>query len=101
MQRALPEVLASQRQMLLRRGKPADPAADAEMAQLFTKHLQRVEAWLGRQPSLQTCFISYNDLLRDPAPSIDRVNTFLGGRLNTQQITSVIDPNLYRQRMDT
>jgi len=35
MQRAMPEVLASQRQMLIRRGADPDKSSDEVMAQLF------------------------------------------------------------------
>ncbi len=43
MRRKLEEILASQREMLVRRGKPADATGDARMAEFFTSHLHRVE----------------------------------------------------------
>jgi hypothetical protein len=42
--------------------------------------------------------VDYNDLLKDPAPWVERLNQFLGGGLNTQAMLAVVDPSLYRQR---
>ncbi len=98
MRRNMGEVLASQRQMLIRRGKPADSADDAMMAALFEKHLRRVEAWIAQQPHIACIFVGYNDLLAEPATSIEQINRFLGGGLDTQQMAQAIDQTLYRQR---
>lgn len=98
LRRHMHEILASQRQMLVRRGKPADPSSDAKMAQLFEKHLQRVEGWLSQQPHIATLFISYNDLLASPAEPIAQINDFLGRRLDTERMAQAIDQQLYRQR---
>ena len=51
MQRAMPEVLASQRQMLIRRGEDPNKIPDDVIAKLFEKHLKQVER-LG-QPAAQ------------------------------------------------
>jgi hypothetical protein len=98
MQRHMSEILASQRQMLVRRGKPADAAGDAEMAALFEQHLRRVEQWLAQQPHMQVLYVNYNDLLADPTPQIAAINRFLGGELDTAAMAAAIDPALYRQR---
>src|SRR5262245_64679278 len=45
MRRNLEEVLASQRQMLIRRGKPTDTTSDPKMAQSLTNHPRRTEQW--------------------------------------------------------
>src|SRR5258705_7795512 len=51
MRRSMPEILASQRQMLIRRGEPADDVADDKMAAMFEKHVAQVEAWPAGQPN--------------------------------------------------
>src|SRR5215468_11569905 len=38
MRRAMSEILASQRKMLMRRGEPADKVPDEKMAAMFNKH---------------------------------------------------------------
>jgi hypothetical protein len=98
MRRAMPEILASQRQMLIRRGKPADASQDEQLAALFERHLRRLDEWLQQQSHIQVLDMSYNTLLEAPADPIAQVNHFLGGSLDTERMTQVIDQGLYRQR---
>jgi hypothetical protein len=42
--------------------------------------------------------VSYNDLLSTPAAVVNRISEFLGGNLNVQSMTAMINPELYRQR---
>ncbi len=99
MRRAMPEILASQRQMLIRRGEDPDKISDEEIARLFQKHLQKVKAWMAQQPHLAYIEVSYNELLAAPRPVVERVNQFLGGNLDVERMAQVVDPSLYRQRV--
>ncbi|HZM91702.1 MAG TPA: sulfotransferase, partial [Blastocatellia bacterium] len=81
MRRAMPEILASQRQMLIRRGEPTDAVPDDRMAAMFNKHVAQVEAWLAAQPNVEVLYVSYNDVLKDSRPHAERINKFLGGSL--------------------
>jgi hypothetical protein len=98
MQRNMDEILASQKQMLISRGEPVDKVSDEQLAEIFQKHLQKTAAWLASQPNVQVLYINYNDMLKDPSPSLKRVNQFLDGKLNLEEMAGVIDKNLYRQR---
>ena len=98
MQRNMDEILASQKQMLISRGEPADRVSDEQLAEIFLKHLQKTAAWLAGQPNMQVLYINYNDMLKDPSPSMKQVNQFLDGKLNVEEMAGVIDKNLYRQR---
>src|SRR5438876_139199 len=84
MRRAMPEILASQRQMLLRRGEPADAVPDDKMAPMFDKHVAQVESWLAAQPNIETVYVSYNQVMKDPRPHAEEINAFLGGSLNVE-----------------
>jgi hypothetical protein len=99
MQRAMPEILLSQSRMLVARGKDPDVVSDEEMARIFTIHLQKVVQWLENQPNVRYLEVSYNDLLKDPLPGVERLNKFFNGKLDITAMLKVIDPNLYRQRM--
>ena len=64
MQRQISEVLASQKQMLIRRGEASD-GDDRKMAENFQEHLKRVRIWLANQPNMEVLYVSYNDLMAD------------------------------------
>jgi hypothetical protein len=98
MRRDMGEVLASQRQMLVRRGVQADPHDDEQMARLFERHLQTVDDWIESQPNVARIDVSHRALLNDPRTEIERINAFLDGRLAAERMAEVIDPRLYRQR---
>jgi hypothetical protein len=97
MQRAMPEVLASQRQMLIRRGEDPDKIPDAVMAQLFEKHLRQVDDWIKLQPNVDRLNVNYNDMLKNPQPFIDQIDVFLGKQLDRAKMATVVDPSLHRQ----
>jgi hypothetical protein len=98
MRRDLAEVLASQREMLRRRGEPTDTTRDEEMARFFTSHLRRVETWLAAQPHCEVLYVSYNDLLREPEPVVRQVAAFFGDTLDASTVSDVVSQRLYRQR---
>ena len=98
MRRAMSEILASQRQMLVRRGEPADKVPDDKMAAMFNKHVAQVEAWLAEQPNIDVLYVNYNEVLNDPRRHSEQINTFLGGSLAVADMIEVVDRALYRQQ---
>lgn len=98
-ERYIAEVLASQRKMLVHREKDADATDDAELTALFQQHLVAVRHWLAQQPNFQVLYIHYSDLLREPEAQAAQVNQFLGGGLDVPKMATVIDLNLYRNRV--
>ena len=98
MQRAMPEILASQRKMLINRGEASDTVSDEEMAQLFENYFRQARQWLERQPNIDYIEVDYNQLVQNPRPTIKQVNRFLGNGLDVASMVGVVDPSLYRQR---
>jgi len=98
MRRALPEILASQRKMLVHRGEDPEKISDEEMGQYFERHIAQIEAWLNQQPNISCLYVDYNELLSDPRAQIHQINLFLGGKFDEERMVAAIDPNLYRQR---
>ena len=98
MRRNLAEVLASQRQMLVRRGKSTDTTSDEKMAAYFTHHLERVEAWLASQSNIDVLYVSYNELMQAPEAHCGAVARFLGLPLDPRRMAQVASGALYRQR---
>ena len=96
--RNMPEILASQRKMLMRRGEDPDKVDDQQMAALFERHVSQVETWLRQQPNIQVLYEHYSDILADPEREAVRINDFLGGQLDIERMIEVVDPELYRNR---
>jgi hypothetical protein len=97
MRRKMQEILDSQKQMLIRRNQP-NPVPDEKMAEMFNKHLKDVEAFIEKQANMECLYISYNDVLENPAANVEKINDFLGGALNTSAMLEVVDTALHRQR---
>ncbi len=100
MQRDMTEVLASQRQMLIRRGEDPNKIPDEIISKLFEKHLRQVNEWVAQQPNVERLDVNYNEMLKNPAPFIAQINAFLGGKLDIAQMAQVVDPSLHRQRKE-
>lgn len=97
MRREIAEILASQRQMLVRRGE-ANESDDQKMAEMFQEHLKRVRVWLANQPNMDVLYVDYNALMANPNPEIKAVAEFLGFNEHLDAMLAVPDQKLYRQK---
>ncbi len=98
MRRPIVEIVKSQRAMLARQGKASAAIPDAQLAQLFTDQLARVERWLESRPEFAVCTVPYPELVAHPAAAVARVNEFLGGGLDEAAMARAVDPALYREK---
>jgi sulfotransferase family protein len=98
MQRPLPEVLASQDQMLKRRGTYKEGANFVVISAAFEKHLRDVYAWLDGKPCVKALRIPYHEVLNKPKEVVEQVVNFLGIKLNSEAMLQQVDGSLYRNR---
>ena len=98
MRRSMDEILASQKQMLIRSDKPTDEISDEKLAELYSKHLAKVENWMSQQSNIKVLDVDYNDLMQNPDPYPERIQQFLGVEMDTKEMSGAVDPALYRQR---
>jgi hypothetical protein len=98
MRRPLGEILASQDAMLRRRGGMTEEEDGGLLAALFDEHQQQLERWLSSRSNIATCYMNYPMILENPRSAAEQVTCFLGLRLNTARMTTVVDARLYRQR---
>ncbi|GAB4579452.1 MAG: hypothetical protein Fur0022_21900 [Anaerolineales bacterium] len=98
MRRAMPEILASQKKMLINRGEPTDKVTDEELTVLYEKHLEQIFTWINEHKNFSCLQVDYNRLLKDPAPVLAQIHAFLGDRVKIDKMAEVVDVNLYRQR---
>ena len=97
MERPLPEVLASQDEMLKRRGSlhPVDPTL---LTSAFRDHMKEVVAWLEQRDDIPVCRMGYRKVVGDSAGSASAVRDFLEIDLNVEAMALAVDPSLYRNR---
>ena len=98
MQRPLPEVLASQDEMLRRRGTYKEGANPAAMGAAFEKHLRDVYAWIEGKTYVKSMRVAYHEALAHPEAVSRRIAEFLGISLNVDSMTRAVDASLYRNR---
>ena len=98
MEREMMEILASQRKMLERRGKPSNPAEDEKFAELYGKHLEKVKSWLAAQANMSVLYVRYNEMVASPGEYAQKVAAFLGCPMNIAGMENVPQEQFYRQR---
>jgi hypothetical protein len=97
MQRAMNEVLASQRKMLARQGKPGAPVSDEQLARIYNGQLETAERHLTSSPAFSVLRVEHRTLLANPAPVAAQISGFLGG-LDVGAMIAAVDPALHRER---
>lgn len=97
MKRPLPEVLASQRQMMERRGQ-VDETSDEAMFDLWTRHLSKIEKLLASSSHFEALEIAYSDVVNHPRSAAERIRDFLGLPLDVEKMALAVDKSLYRNR---
>jgi LPS sulfotransferase NodH len=97
MERAIKEVLASQKKMLDNRGE-ANKVTDAEMEEQYRAHIAAVRPWLARQANMEVLYVDYNKMMSDPGPLCQRLVEFLDMPLDAQKMQTVPNAKLYRNR---
>jgi hypothetical protein len=97
MKRPFTEVLASQDEMLRRRGT-SDSVSHQAMEKAFRDHLLSVDTWLKSRPDISIRRQLYGDLIQAPRAACEGVKKFLGLDLNVEAMTAEVDPSLYRNR---
>ena len=98
MERPLPEVLASQDEMLKHRGGATLSVDHALLTSAFRDHMKEIVAWLERRDDIPVCRMGYRKVLSDPAAAATTLREFLELDLNVEAMALQVDPTLYRNR---
>jgi tetratricopeptide (TPR) repeat protein len=99
MDRALEEILASQRTMLSHQGKLGADIAPRRLREVFLRQIKEAVGLL-RRTQIPTVRAVYTDILADPAAFAEKIQSFLGMELDVEKMAQSVDPSLYRQRKD-
>ena len=98
MERPLTEVVASQAEMIRRRGTSGAAVPEAALIAGLRAHLNQVNAWLAQKREILVRRQPYHDVLRDPAGASQGIKAFLDRELDIAAMTKQVDPSLYRNR---
>lgn len=98
MQRPLPEVMASQDEMLRRRGTFDGSIDNSAIENAFRDHLYKVHSFLSSQSHMAVMRLPYHDVLNQPKETSQKIQEFLGIPLDLEAMTQQVDASLYRQR---
>jgi hypothetical protein len=97
-QRPLPEVVASQAEMIRRRGTTGAPLPPSALIAGLGAHLNQVNAWLRDKANISVHRVEHHDVLREPLRTSESIQQFLNCPLDVLAMSQQIDPSLYRQR---
>ncbi|HEX8812330.1 MAG TPA: hypothetical protein VF742_10095 [Terracidiphilus sp.] len=98
MQRPLAEVVASQAEMIRRRGTSGAALAPAALIAGLTAHLNQVNAWLRDKGNISVHRVEHHDVLREPVRVSESLQQFLSCPLDVVAMSQQVDQSLYRQR---
>jgi hypothetical protein len=97
MRRNLQEIMASQNKMIDRLGSE-DNTDDEQMLEIYRSHIATVKIMGRKLKNMDVMEIRYDDTISNPEHTATVVNEFLGGKLDTSAMKSVVDGSLYRNR---
>jgi hypothetical protein len=94
MMRPLHEVTASQARMMA----PA-PLDRTKAESEYAAHLDKIKAWLAHQAHVKVLEVAHQDAIQHPQQTAIRIADFLPNpTLDTDAMSRVIEPTLYRNR---
>lgn len=99
MERPLAEVLASQAEMIKRRGSTAPALNSAALSAAMEAHLRQVRNWMKDKTNLSILPLSHNQLIREPGAQARAIQEFLNLPLNVDAMANQVDPSLHRQKL--
>ncbi|MBT8261171.1 MAG: tetratricopeptide repeat protein, partial [Bacteroidia bacterium] len=94
MNRDLTEVVKSQQKMI---GKNPD-ILPVKLFESYNKHLNQVEVWKEREPSVELIYVGYKDVIDNTKEVVDKVVSFIGVDMDKNEMENCVDKSLYRNK---
>ena len=98
MHRDLDEVLASQRKMLDRAGRPGAALTPDALKKAFATQVLAARAWADAQPNCSCLDVVYDKVVTNPHAEATRIAEFLGMPGAAKAMASAVESGLYRNR---
>lgn len=97
MKRDLDEVIKSQQKMV---GKDPD-TFPVRLYNAYIEQLKAIESWKEKEPGVEMIYVDYKDVLENSENTIEKVEAFIGLKLNQKEMAKCIDKSLYRNQEGT
>jgi hypothetical protein len=98
-ERDINDIIASQHQMMLRRGKSVSETP-ARLSRLKNEYLLLIvwtKGFLAGRPDTKLMCLERNAVIRNPRAAAEAINRFLGGNLDVGRMVLEVKPELNRQ----
>lgn len=93
--RDLNEVIKSQQIM-----KGRDPETlPLSLIESYDRLLKKVEIWEGQEPGVEILYVAYREVVNNPIPAIQKIESFLGLTLDKDAMAACVDKKLYRNKV--
>jgi hypothetical protein len=96
--RQIPEVLASQKKMIARRGTGTGQLSQEALAATYATHLEQVRRLLLGRSNCDVLYVDHRQALDAPEQVARQICEFLGESLDTAAMAAEVDTRLHRNR---
>jgi hypothetical protein len=97
MERALEEVVSSQRAMLDRQQRKGAGLDQTRLAEIFFGQLQKIQTVITDR-GIPCIRVQHAEAIRDPLSVANQLNRFFDKSLDTTALAGAVDPTLYREQ---
>ena len=98
MRRDMGEVVASQDEMLRRKGCDVNHNESHRLIEMFRREVGAIETWMAARANFRVLYVDYNRTIFEPQETCARVKAFLNLDLDADRMITVVSKALYRQR---
>lgn len=97
MERAMDEVIESQRHMLQKRQQAdSDPA---DLSASYSRQLEKIQQFIKQQPNMELLRVNHGKTITQPAQAASFIKAFLDIDFNCSAAAAMVEPKLHRTRI--
>ncbi|HIB85074.1 MAG TPA: hypothetical protein EYO59_10910, partial [Chromatiaceae bacterium] len=100
MERDIGEVIMSQQKMLAKGNPAKEKIYPVGLEQAFKKYYAQLDLWIENNTNAEVLRVPYTEVIANPEKWSDEINQFLGGVLAVEEMVEVVEPGLYRTKME-
>ena len=97
--RNLDEVIASQRTMLDHQNRAGAASSPQALKETFRKQLRIIKSRFAMYPRIRSLSLDFHHIISEPKAASEAIEAFLHHPLNKEAMARVVDPQLYRHRL--